>query len=265
MDISGKRALVTGGSSGIGLEIARQLLERGARVVITGRRKAVLDQAVHALGDSRRITGISADVTTPEGRQRSLDSTLAALGGLDILVNNAGGVRAGRLEAVSEDSITRMVEVNLTGPVLLTRAALPALKRSRDAIIVNISSGIALVGIPFYTPYAAAKAGIAHFGEALRRELAGEGVRVLTVYPTATETPMMATSAMNPPGGRDTAGAVARDTVEAMIDGRLEVVRGGAERIEMVKRNRMDPGAVDEALRPMKASMEEASRNHSAL
>ena len=79
MDISGTRALVTGGSNGIGLEIARQLLERGARVVITGRRKAVLDQAVHALADSRRITGISADVTTPEGRQRSLVGTPAAL------------------------------------------------------------------------------------------------------------------------------------------------------------------------------------------
>jgi NAD(P)-dependent dehydrogenase (short-subunit alcohol dehydrogenase family) len=153
-----------------GLEIARQLLERGARVVITGRRKAVLDQAVHALAGSRRITGISADVTTPEGRQRSLDGTLTALGGLNILVNNAGGVR---------------------------------------------------------------------------------------------ETPMMATSGMNPPGGRDTAAAVARDTLEAMIEGRLEVVRGGAERFEMAKRNR--PGAVDEALRQMKRSMEEASRNHSAL
>jgi NAD(P)-dependent dehydrogenase (short-subunit alcohol dehydrogenase family) len=119
MDISGTRALVTGGSNGIGLEIARQLLERGARVVITGGRKAVLDQAVHALAGSRRITGISAEVTTPEGRQRSLHGTLAALGGLDILVNNAGDLR---------------------------------------------------------------------------------------------ETPMMATPGMNPPGGRDTAAAVGRDT-----------------------------------------------------
>jgi uncharacterized oxidoreductase len=73
-------ALVTGGSNGIGLEIARQLLERGARVLIFDGRKAVLDQAVHALAGSRRITGISAEVTTPEGRQRSQHGTLAALG-----------------------------------------------------------------------------------------------------------------------------------------------------------------------------------------
>ena len=265
MNIQGKRALVTGGSSGIGLEIARELLARGARVVITGRRADVVDRAVEDLRRSGDVTGIAADVTTTEGRERSLSGALKALGGLDILVNNAGGVRAGRLEMISEDEIRQMVEVNLTAPMLLTRAALPALKQSGEAIVVNVSSGIGLVGMAFYTPYAAVKAGIAHFGEALRRELAGEGVSVLTVYPTATETPMMATSSMSPPGGRDTALDVARESVDAIAEGRLRVIRGGAARIEMVKRNHADPGAVDEALRPMKAGLEQATRNHSAL
>src|SRR3984885_4827854 len=265
MKISGKRALVTGGSSGIGFEIARQLLERGAWVVITGRRKQALDYAVRALTASGEIVGVPADVTTPEGRDRSLHTALQALGGIDILVNNAGGVRAGSLRRLSEVEIRLMIEVNLTAPILLTRAALPALERSGDAVIVNISSGIGLIGVPFYTPYAAAKAGIAHFGEALRREVAEEGIRVLTIYPTATETPMMATSGMNPVGGRDTPEAVARESIEAIIDGRLEVIRGGADRKEMVKLNRNDPIAIDDVLRPMKASMEEASRNHSAL
>jgi NAD(P)-dependent dehydrogenase (short-subunit alcohol dehydrogenase family) len=158
-----------------------------------------------------------------------------------------------------------MIEVNLTGPILLTRAALPALERSGDAVIVNISSGIDLIGVPFYTPYAAAKAGIAQFGEALRREVAEEGIRMLTICPTATEIPMMATSGMNPVGGRDTPEAVARDSIEAIIDGRLEVIRGGADRKEMVKLNRNDPIAIDDVLRPMRASMGEASRNPSAL
>jgi uncharacterized oxidoreductase len=87
----------------------------------------------------------------------------------------------------------------------------------------------------------------------------------LTIYPTATETPMMATSGMNPDGGRDTPEAVAREAIEAIIDGRLEVIRGGADRKEMVKLNRNDPIAIDDVLRPMRASMEEDSRNHSAL
>jgi uncharacterized oxidoreductase len=265
MNISGKRALVTGGSSGIGFEIARQLLERGAWVVITGRRKQTLDHAVRELTASGEVVGVPADVTTAVGRDRLLHAALQALGGLDMLVNNAGGVRAGSLQRLSEVEIRWMIEVNLTAPILLTRASLPALERSGDAVIVNISSGIGLIGVPFYTPYAAAKAGIAHFGEALRREVGEGGIRVLTVYPTATETPMMATSGMSPVGGRDTPEAVARESIEAIIDGRLEVIRGGADRMEMVKRNRIDPIAIDDFLRPMRAYMEEASRNHSAL
>ena len=167
--------------------------------------------------------------------------------------------------AIEEDEIRQMVEVNLTGPILLTRAALPLLKESGDGLVVNVSSGIALVGMAFYSPYAAVKAGIAHFGEALRRELDGEGVRVLTVYPTATETPMMATSGMARDGGREMPSDVAREIIEAMAQDRLEVVRGGSVRLEMVKRNRTDPQAVDEALRAIKPAMEEGARDHSAL
>jgi len=192
MNLSGKRALVTGGSSGIGLEIA-------------------------------------AELPKADGSAGSLDLVTRTLGGLDILVNNAGGVRAGRLEAIEEDEIRQMVEVNLTGPILLPRAALPLLKKSADALVVNVSSGIALVGMAFYTPYATVKAGIAHFGKVLRRELDGEGVRVLTVYPTATETPMMATSGLTRDGGRETPSDVAREAIEAMAHDRIEVVRGGPE------------------------------------
>jgi uncharacterized oxidoreductase len=264
MNLSGKRALVTGGSSGIGLEIARELLKAGASVGITGRRQEAVDRALGELRSLGTASGVSADVTTADGRDRSLDLATRSLGGLDILVNNAGGVRAGRLEAIQGQEIRQMVEVNLTGPMLL-RAALPLLKASGDALVVNVSSGIALVGMAFYTPYAAVKAGIAHFGEALRRELDGEGVRVLTVYPTATETPMMATSGLARDGGRETPWDVAREVIEAMMQDRLEVVRGGPDRIETVKRNRADPAAVDDAMRPMKPSIEAAARDHSAL
>jgi uncharacterized oxidoreductase len=265
MDFAGKRALVTGGSSGIGLEITRELLSRGARAVINGRRAEVVDRAVRELKLSGTVSGIAADVTTAEGRREMLEGALEALGGLDILVNNAGGVRAGRLEAISEDEVQKMVDVNLIGPIFLTRAALPALRESGDSIIVNVSSGIGLVAMPFYAPYAAVKAGIAHFGEALRRELAGEGVRVLTIYPTATDTPMMATSGLNPPDGRESPADVARETVDAMASGRLGVVRGSADRLNIVKLNRTDPASVDEAMRPMKDGIEAAARDHIAL
>lgn len=84
-----------------------------------------------------------------------------------------------------------MIEVDLLAPILLTQAALPHLRAMGNGLVVNVTSGIALIGVPFYATYAAAKAGLARFGEALRRELKGEGVHVLTLYPGATDTPMM--------------------------------------------------------------------------
>jgi short-subunit dehydrogenase len=87
-----------------------------------------------------------------------------------------------------------MLNVDLLAPILLTRAALPSLRASGDAMVVNVTSGIALIGVPFYATYAAAEAGLARFGEALRRELKGEGIHVLTVYPGGTDTPMMKTN-----------------------------------------------------------------------
>jgi short-subunit dehydrogenase len=252
MDIAGKRALVTGGSSGIGLEIARILVARGTRVVVTGRRQDQVQQAARALGPSDTVKGVPADVITSEGRRITLDTALDFLGGLDILVNNAGGMRGGRLEAIEEGEARKMIEVNLAAPILLTRLALPSLRASGEAMIVNVSSAIAQVGI-------------AQFGESLRRELDGEGIQVLTVYPTATDTPMMATSQMRPAGGRDSAEAVARETVEAMASGRMEVVRGGADRLALVTLNRSDPAAVDRKIALTKADFERQVQGHSAL
>lgn len=265
MEIQGKRVLITGGSSGIGKEIARRLLARGAHVLIAGRRMSAIQATVKELGGAGVINGIAADITVPEGRASTIEATLAAFGGLDILVNNAGGVRAGRLETLGEEDVLAMMKVNLVAPILLTRGLLPALRESGDALIVNVSSGIAQVAFPFYSVYGAAKAGLSHFGEGLRRELDGEGIRVLTVHPTATETPMMATSGMNPPGGRDTPEAVAVETITAILDDRLDVTRGDADRLVLVARNRANPAGVDELMRSMKASLEMAADGHSAL
>ena len=189
MNLKGKRVLVTGGSSGIGFAIAEAMIVRGSRIVITGRRPDVLNTAAERLrAAGGRIDSIAADVSTEKGRETTLKVALEKLGGLDILVNNAGGVRAGRLDDTTEAEIRAMIEVDLVAPILLTRAALPKLRASTDGLVVNITSGIALVAAPFYATYAGVKGGLAKFGESLRRELKGEGVHVMTVYPGATDT-----------------------------------------------------------------------------
>ncbi|WP_372398957.1 SDR family oxidoreductase [Azospirillum sp. HJ39] len=268
MILSGKRALITGGSSGIGFAAAQALGEKGVAIAITGRRPDRLTAAVEALQKAgASVTGIVADVATADGRKQTLDRALGALGGLDILVNNAGGVRAGRLEQIAEEDILAMIAVDLTAPILLTRAALPALRTTGEGMVVNISSGLGLVGAPFYAPYAGAKAGLARFGEALRRELKGEGVHVLTVYPGATDTPMMASNNAGPELGftRESAGAVAAAIVAGIETDALEVIRGGEARAAMIALNRDDPLAIDARFLDLKVRLEAAVREHAAL
>jgi uncharacterized oxidoreductase len=268
MKIEGKRVLITGGSSGIGLALAHAFLSRGANVVVTGRRPDALAHALQALQETApSVSSIVADVTTPDGRAATIAQAVAALGGLDILVNNAGGVRAGRLENISENELLAMIDVDLVAPILLTRAALPALRASGEAMVVNIASGIALIGAPFYATYAATKAGLARFGEALRRELKGEGIHVLTAYPGATDTPMMQSNRAGADLGfsREPASTVANAIVEGIEADAFEVIRGGETRARMTALNRDDPAAVDERFLGLKPALEEAVKDHSAL
>jgi uncharacterized oxidoreductase len=268
MKLQGKRVLITGGSSGIGLAIAEAMLAAGAMVAITGRRPEVLADAAKQLGQAgRSVAAIAADVSTEKGREITLKLALEKLGGLDVLVNNAGGVRAGRLEDTTEAEIRAMIEVDLVAPILLTRAALPALRASGDGLVINITSGIALVAAPFYATYAGVKGGLAKFGESLRRELKGEGVQVLTVYPGATETPMMRSSRAGPELGfiREPANAVAAAVVDGIERDAFEVIRGGEARAKMIALNRDDPAALDKRFLELKPALAEAVRDHSAL
>ena len=268
MNLQGKRALITGGSSGIGLAIAEAMLAKGAQIVITGRRPDVLSTAAKRLrAGGGRVDFVAADISTEKGRETTLKFALDKLGGLDVLVNNAGGVRGGRLEDTTEAEIRIMIEVDLVGPILLTRAALPKLRASSDGLVVNITSGIALVAAPFYATYAGVKGGLAKFSESLRRELKSEGVHVMTVYPGATDTPMMRSSRAGPELGftREPAAAVADAVIGGIEDDAFEVIRGGEARAKMIVLNREDPAALDKRFLDLKPALGDAVRDHSAL
>lgn len=268
MDIGGKRVVITGGSSGIGLALAQALGAKGARLLLTGRRRGLVEEAAAALRASNvDAHAVSADVATEEGRAATMAAARQRLGGIDVLVNNAGGVRAGRLESMTEAEIRTMIEVDLLAPILLTRAALADLRRSGEGLVVNVTGGSAFFGMPFYAAYSATKAGLARFGEALRRETMGEGLHVLTVYPAATDTPMLATNEAGPELGfdKEPASAVADAVVAGIEAGALEVVRGGEARTRMAALNRDDPAALDARFLALKPALEAAVRNHTAL
>jgi uncharacterized oxidoreductase len=268
MDLSNRSVLVTGAGSGIGRATAVALARRGARLTLTGRREGPLEETARLVeeagGESQVVAG---DVTDGEARERFARAATQRFGGLDVLVNNAGSVRAGRLENIEAGEVRSQIEVNLTAPILLTRAAMGALRESGDAAVVNVSSGFGLVGMPFYAVYAATKAGIAHFGEALRRELFGEGVHVMTIYPGATETPMMESNEAGPELGfeYESADDVAEALVAGLEAGELEVVRGAEDRSAMTRTSREQPRQLDEQVASMKGDLEAAVSDHRSM
>lgn len=270
MDLSNRRGIITGAGSGIGRELAIEFGKRGANLLLVGRREDPLVETaglVAAAGGRAEV--LSVDVTDADAPARILQAA-AALGDIDLLINNAGNVRAGRLDAVSEQDVRSMLDLNLTAPILLTRASLGVLRRSGSeagSILLNISSGIALVGLPFYTVYAATKAGLAHFGEALRRELHGTGVHVATAYPGATATPMMDTSEAGEDlgFGRRPVKDVITEILAALERDEHEINTALASRRQMQQLNVSDPLAVDAALAPRLAALEDAVRDHNSI
>lgn len=183
-----RNALVTGGTRGIGRAIAGELLTLGARVMLVARSQADIDAAVGELGD--RVTGVAADVTQPADRARIVEH-VAAQGPLHVLVHNAGSNVRSRLIDYDDATIERLLALNLTAPVLLSRDLHPALRAAGGASVIHVSSIAGLVALPTGVAYAAAKAGLAQVARTLALEWARDGIRVNTVAPWYTRTPLV--------------------------------------------------------------------------
>jgi NAD(P)-dependent dehydrogenase (short-subunit alcohol dehydrogenase family) len=176
-DLRGLRALVTGGGSGIGRATAELLLARGARVAVLD-----VDPAGAALG-------FTADLTDDSSVREAVAAAGAALGGLDVLVNNAGIGAAGTVEDNPDEEWHRVLDVNLLGIVRTSRAALPLLRRSRRAAIVNTCSIAATAGLPQRALYSASKGAVLSLTLAMAADHIGEGIRVNCVNPGTVDTP----------------------------------------------------------------------------
>jgi uncharacterized oxidoreductase len=190
MKLSGNTVLITGGSTGIGLELSKRLIERGNTVIITGRDPAKLDAAKRALPT---IVAYQSDAGDPKAIVTLYDKVTDAFPALNILINNAGIMRVIDFNQTGRDleDLTREIAINFVGPVQMVQQFLPQLKKQTHAAIVNVSSGLAFVPLPVSPIYCATKAALHSFTQSLRVQLKKTNVQVFELAPPATETPLM--------------------------------------------------------------------------
>ncbi|HEU4674653.1 MAG TPA: SDR family NAD(P)-dependent oxidoreductase [Motilibacteraceae bacterium] len=176
--------LVTGASAGIGRSVTEQLTARGLTVVGVGRDP----EALRALQERTGATAVVADLAHPDSAAQVVDAALAAHGRLDAVVANAGVGHLGPVAEMSPERIAELVDVNLRAPMLLARAALPALRRQPRGALVFVGSIAGAVGVPGETVYSATKAGLAVFADLLREEVRAGGITVSTLVPGVVDT-----------------------------------------------------------------------------
>jgi 3-oxoacyl-[acyl-carrier protein] reductase len=192
-DLTGKAALVTGASGGIGGAIARALHGQGATVALSGTRVAPLEALAAELGG--RVHVLPCDLSDAEAVEALPKAAAAAMGSLDILVNNAGITRDQLMMRMSDADWAAVIEVNLTSVMRLSRGALRGMMKARWGRIINVSSVVGVTGNPGQANYAAAKAGVIGMSKSLAAEVASRGITVNCVAPGFIETAM--TDALN--------------------------------------------------------------------
>ena len=193
-DLAGKRAIVTGGSRGIGRAVVLELARRGADVVFSyaGNAEAAERTRAEAEELGARSVAVKADVTSAEAATSMVDAAKEELGGVDILVNNAGITRDKLCARMKDEDFDQVIACNLRGAFLMTRAVLRPMMRQRSGAIVNMSSVVGIRGNAGQANYAASKAGLIGLTKSVAREVARSGIRVNAVAPGFIATDMTA-------------------------------------------------------------------------
>lgn len=188
--LSGTTAVITGATSGIGRETAREFAKTGAKVVLAGRRhERLLELAGEIETSGGQALAVRTDVADQAQVEALIEKCVERFGQVDVLVNNAGVAIASQFEELPLEDFRRLMDVNFWGAVYACRAAVPQMRKRRGGgVILNISSIFGKRGMPFETAYCASKFALAGFSEALRAELMSEGIDVCTIYPGAVET-----------------------------------------------------------------------------
>jgi 3-dehydrosphinganine reductase len=235
-----KIALITGGSSGIGLEIARQLSRQGAQIWLVARRADLLSAALDTVQaervDARQRFGIiQADVSDAAQAQAAVEQVTREIGLPDLVINSAGFAQPGYFHELDLDNFRFTMDVNYFGTLYITKAVVPGMMARGSGHIVNISSAAGFLGAFGYTSYSASKFAVAGFSDALRAEMKQYGIRVSIVFPADVDTPQLAyetkyqpaeTRAMGPLRGVMSVEAVAAETLHGIAHGQYIILPG---------------------------------------
>jgi len=187
-DLTGKTALVTGASGGIGGAIAKSLLEQGADVGLSGTRVEALEKLAGELGDGAYV--LPSDLSSREGVDQLAKDAAQAMGGVDILINNAGLTRDGLAMRMKDEDWQTVIDVNLTAAFQLSRACLRGMMKARWGRIIGVTSVVGVTGNAGQVNYAASKAGMIGMSKSLAQEVASRGITVNCIAPGFIETPM---------------------------------------------------------------------------
>jgi uncharacterized oxidoreductase len=187
MELKNRTILITGGTSGIGLELAKKLLAAGNTVLITGRNSDRIHKAQQELPG---VHVFQSDVSEPTEIALLHREVLAKFPKLSVVINNAGIMRNLNLKVTNPSDVMSEITIDLSGPILLNQIFLPHLMKQGEALIVNVSSGLALIPFTISPVYSAAKAGLHAYTKCLRAQMKGTSVRVIELLPPGTETPL---------------------------------------------------------------------------
>lgn len=171
---------ITGTSRGLGTDIARQALDAGHCVVATGRNA---DRVLKAIGPHENLLAVSLDITDPSAATAAAQAAIGRFGRIDVLVNNAGNFYAGYFEEISAAQLRAQMETNFFGPLNVTRAVLPIMRKQRSGQVITVTSTAAFVGMEFCAAYAASKFALEGWAESLRYDVAPFGIKVMAVEP----------------------------------------------------------------------------------
>jgi uncharacterized oxidoreductase len=243
MKLTSNTILITGGASGIGYELTKQLTALGNTILITGRDQAKLDRAKAAFPN---IHIFRSDVSDPQEIATLYEKVTRQFPQLNILINNAGIMREINVHDTSRslEDITREIEINLSGPIRMAQQFLPHLKTKSAAAILNVSSGLAFVPLPISPVYCATKAGLHSFSESLRVQLKNTRVKVFELAPPATQTELLGDFDFEDMKGVTIMKVddMVKVAVEGMQTDRFEIRPGQANQLKMM--SRLAPGFI---------------------